>query len=461
MDGLRNIDLGYEGFANANEETLEYLTKALSAGTGVDAGSFTGGRALIPESLDTTLVNILHSQEDAVLFKKLKKQPIKSPVHQWDQRTEVGADDGAWVGEGADSIEADQTIARKYVTAKYLQTLRKVTLQASISNMIEDAMAIEKNAGTLWIIRNVEHGLFYGNSDYVSVQPDGLIKQIPSTNIVDMRGKDASSATFENRFGESCRQIRDNFGKATDFFCSTMVMQDVQRLLRDRIRFEAGVAPAGSTVFSRYPTPFSTPELNHDIFIKEGTTPAASAITASRPGVVTINSNASPVDALSEFAAGDAGDYVYKIVAVNAYGDSVASAETIVTGVAAGDRVDIAITEGSPVATAFKVYRSKKGGATGAEVRYAFTVARTGASQTIADYNSYLPGCSDGFLLTMDEVYNAIEWAQFLPLMKFDLYPTAAAVYPFLMLLFGNLALKKPVQQIRIKNIAPSTLGWF
>jgi len=45
--------------------------------------------------------------------------------------------------------------------------------------------------------------------------------------------------------------------------------------------------------------------------------------------------------------------------------------------------------------------------------------------------------------------------------MKFDLYPTNAAVYPFLMLLFGFLAVKKPVQHVRIKNIAPSGLGWF
>ena len=61
----------------------------------------------------------------------------------------------------------------------------------------------------------------------------------------------------------------------------------------------------------------------------------------------------------------------------------------------------------------------------------------------------------------MEPMYDAIEWAQFLPLMKFDLYPTNAAVYPFLMLLFGSLALKKPVNHVRIKNISYSGLGWF
>jgi len=460
MDILSQLDQGFEGFSKANSETLEYLTKALEAGSGVDAGAFTGGRALIPESLDTTLVNILHSQDEARLFQKLKKTPIKSPVHQWDERTEVGADDGAWVAEGGDSIEADQTIARKYVTAKYLQTLRKVSLQASISNMIEDAMALEKNAGTLWLIRNVEHSLFYGNSSYVAEQPDGLIAQIPAANVLDMRGADATSSSFENKIAEGCRQIRDNYGKASDFFCSTMVMEDVQRLLRDRIRFDAGKTE-GSSVFDVYPTPFGKPKLIDDIFIKEGNIPVTGSIAASRPATPTIGSSTSPADATASFGAGDAGDYVYKIVGVNKYGDSVATAEEIVTGVAAGDNVTIPVTNGSPASTAYKVYRSVKGGATGAEVRYAFTVAVTGSPMDVIDRNWDLPGCSDGFLLTMDSVYNAIEWAQFLPMMKFELYPTNAAVYPFLMLLFGAMAVKKTVQHIRIKNIAPSTLGWF
>lgn len=458
---LGNIDMGYEGFASANEETLDYLSKALSAGSGVDAASFTGGRALIPESLDSTLVNILHSQEDAVLFQKLKKQPIKSPVHQWDVRNEVGANDGAWVAEGGDSIEADQTIARAYQTAKYLQTLRKVTLQASISNMIEDAMALEKNAGTLWLIRNVEKALFYGNSSYVTEQPDGLIAQIPSTNVLDLRGKDATSADFVNKIEEGARNIRQSFGKPSDIFCSTMIMSDVQRMLRDRIRFEPGTAPAGSTIFNSYPTPFGTPKLNPDIFIEEGGIPAASSLTTQRPAVLTVNSTAHGAHASSEFASTDAGDYVYKLVGVNKYGDGVATAEQIVTGVLAGERVTINITVGSPAPTAIKLYRSIKGGATGAVVRYCKTVAVTAATMDVFDTNSDLPGCSDVFMLTMDSVYDAIEWAQFLPMMKFDLYPTNAAVYPFLMLLFGALAVKKGVQHIRIKNVAPSTLGWF
>lgn len=473
------FDKTFEGFASANNETMEMLTKALSAGTGVDAGSFTGGRALTPESLDFTLVNILHNQDEARLFQRLKKQPIKSVIHQWNERSEVGDDDGAWVPEGGDSSEKNQTVARKYLAAKYLQTLRKVTLQAAMSDMVENAMALEKEAGTLWLIRNVEKGLIYGDSSMVAEQPDGLIKQIPSTNVIDMRGAHAFSSTFEDSMTESCRLIRDGFGKASLFLGSTKVIQDVQALLKDKLRWPMGGMPAlpnpmgtpvgaatgggtqGAAFPTNYPTPFGSPELLDDIFIKEGAIPRASALTAQAPGTPTLASFAHTPDALSKFGSSDAGDYVYKVVGVNKYGDSIASAELLAPGVAAGDKVTFAITAVGIVPTAYKIYRSKVGGVTGAEVRYMTQVAYSSSPQTFTDYNNDLPGCSDAFILTMDPIFDAIEWYQFLPMMKFDLYPTNAAVYPFLMLLFGGMALKKPIQHVRIKNISPSAGGYF
>ena len=406
-------------------------------------------------------VNVLHSVDEAVLFQRLKKYPTRSPVHQWDERTAVGSDDGAWVPEAGNAEEADQTIARKFTTAKYLQTLRKVTLQASISNMIEDAVALEKNAGTLWIVRNVEKILFDGNSALYGDQPDGLDVLIPSTNVIDLRGATAESATFEDKMNESTRIIRDNFGKANCILGSTKFIQDVQKLLRDRLRFEAREGGLGGTVFSHYPTPFGTPELKDDIFINEGDDPLASSLTTKRPDAPTIGGTSSPVDAASQFAANDAGDYVYKAVDSSRFGDSVASAESIVSGVAAGDRVDLPLTEGVTAGTAWKIYRSIKDGATGAATKFAFRVAHTTSPETIADFNADLPGTGSSYILTLDPIYDAVEWAQFLPMMKFDLYPTAAAVYPFLILLFGSLALKKPVQHVRIKNISPSDLGFF
>ena len=74
-------------------------------------------------------------------------------------------------------------------------------------------------------------------------------------------------------------------------------------------------------------------------------------------------------------------------------------------------------------------------------------------SAAITDANDDLPGTSRVYLLNMNPAYNAIEWGQFLPLMKFPLYPTDAAISPFLMLLFGSLVNKKTTQHAIIKNV--------
>jgi hypothetical protein len=467
--------VGHGDFGNV--DVLENLQKALTAGSGVDAGAFTGGRALIPESLENTLVNVLWSQDEARLFQRVKKQPIPSPVHQWDKRTAVGNSDGAWVAEGGTSFEKDQTIARIYETAKYLQTLRKATLQATLSNMIENAMTIEQNAGALWVIREVENALFYGDDDMITEQPKGIIQQINkaadnlstygsyvSDNIVDVRGAAADSSEFEKKMNEGTRIIRDSYGKGSLLLISTMVMQDIQNLLRDRIRFNAGQS-VGTTVFNRYPTPFGELELLDDIFIQEGAVPGTPSVLAGVPSTPTENS--APTDTalagseISFFTAADAvGTYDYAITAINKFGESAPVAMTQLASVTVNQKVVMIVAEGGTAPVAYRLYRSKQGAGTG-DLRYVKTFKRTGANTTVADFNAELPGTSHAFILTMDQVYDAIEWFQFLPLMKFDLYPTNQAVYPFLMLLFGALALKKTEQHVYIRNISPANMGWF
>ncbi len=462
------LDIHYEGFARGNQEMMEALSKALTAGSGT-AFEATGGRALIPESLDTTLVNVLWKQDEARLFKALKKVPVKSPVHQWTRRTGVGDEDGAWVAEGGSSYEKNTDIKCAYATMKYLQTLRKVTIQATLSNMIEDAMTIEKSSGTLWIIKQEEKSLFYGDSTMIEEEPDGLQKIIYGNiatdpeNVIDLRGKDASSVEMENAIVEGCRVIRQKFGLATDLFTSLMVTEDIQKLLRDRLRFPAGatgekVLPA--LVFDKYPTAFGTPNLQPDLFVIEGAAPRTSTIETGVPSQVTITATAAQDTANSKFTAADAGEYYYSVAAVSKLGQSLVSAEDNVA-VVAGDKVSLAIVEASIDGTCFYIFRSKKDAGASATKLFCKKVVRTGDDPTIFDLNTDLPGTSQAYLVGLNTMYNAIEWLQFLPLMKFDLFPTTSAVYPFLMLLFGSLGIKKPEQQVIIKNISPSTLKWF
>lgn len=465
------LNMHYEGFAKGNMEMMEALTKALEAGTGVDVSGFSGGRAIIPESLDATLVSILWKQEHAKLFRALKKKPVKSPVHQWARRTGVGDDDGAFVAEGGASTEKNTDLERKWAEMKYLQTLRKVTLQATISMMLEDAMTIEKQGGTLWVIKQTERALFNGDSDMVDAEPNGLFKLLTDNvtatpahpeNVIDLKGEDASSVAFENAIVEAARVIVGKFGIGTDLYLSLMAMEDVQKLLRDRMRFPVGKGETTlpSMVFDRYPTAFGTLVLQPDLFLVEGQIPRTSVIEDAPSSPSSIAATAIQDTTNSKFTAKDEGDYYYTVAAVNKYGQSLKATEDQVS-VVAGDRVDIVVTEGAVDGTCFFIFRSKKNAGAGSTLLYATKVARTGDDPTISDYNADLPGTSQAYVLGMNPMYDAIEWLQFLPLMKFDLFPANAAIYPFLMLLYGALGLKKPEHQVMIKNISPSTLNWF
>ena len=450
-----------EGFNMGNQAMLEDLSKSLQAGAGTDASQFTGGRALIPESLDRTLVNVLWSQDDARLFKILKKTPVASTVHEYTRRTGVGDSDGAWVSEGGTSFEKNQTLARITLQMKFLQTYRAVTLQMASANAIEDAKALEAEAGMLWCIQQVEKTMFTGNSNVVAEQFDGLRKIVLAAgNSYDMRGKPASDESFEDAMGTASTVIRQKYGKADLILAPPPVIQGMQALLRSRLLVPPAPRAEGNAagyVPDFYPTPFGNLKIQDDIFIARTLTPTASVITASAPGAPTFTV-ANAANASSQFVASDAGTYYYVLVGVNKYGESVASAAVQAT-VNAGDAVTLTITVASTNATGYRVYRGSKNAATAADVKFMVEVEGivggvTTLPTTIVDLNADIPGTYDAYVLTSDPMYNAIEWAQFLPAMLFNLYPTNAATYPFLVLLFGALAVKKQEQMYVIKNIA-------
>lgn len=451
-DNIINQFAGNDGFGQANTAVMEDLVKALEAGAGTDSSNFTGGRALIPESLDKTLVNVLWNQEHAKLFKALKKQSVSSTVHEWNKRDGVGDADGAWVAEGGNSFEKNQDIARKTLQMKYLQTKRSATLQAVTANTLEGAEAIEVNAGTLWLIRQIEESMFNGNSAVIAEQPDGLDVLIPTENVIDLRGKKASDVEFEDAMTKGSRLIYDNYGMASELYASTITMQNVQERLRDRLRFQPGTDGVASQLFTKYPTNHGNLDLLSDVFIKAGSAPRPSTLS-EKPDTPT--ATIAKANSSSLFGAGDAGAYFYKIVATSKYGDSIESSPLAVT-VAENDIVTITITNVATLeasgATGIKVYRTPVGGTADQAVEIK-GLLQAGVPATIDDENEELPGTSSCYLLNTSPSANVMEFAQFLPMMKFPLYPTNAAVYPFLMLLFGALALKKGEQTVRIKNI--------
>jgi hypothetical protein len=83
-----------------------------------------------------------------------------------------------------------------------------------------------------------------------------------------------------------------------------------------------------------------------------------------------------------------------------------------------------------------------------------------GATTTFVDLNREVPGATESYILNLTPGHTAITWRQLLPMIKFNLYPTNAAVIPWAQLLFGYLRMSKRKHHVLVKNIVTKNQVW-
>jgi hypothetical protein len=161
------------------------------------------------------------------------------------------------------------------------------------------------------------------------------------------------------------------------------------------------------------------------------------------------------------FITATAGTYYYQVFAISETGIS-AGCVAASLAVANGQEAKITITPGVKKGTGYIVCRSKIGAADGSDCREMYRIADSGVATTISlDQNDELPGTGEILLISHDANQPTIQWDQFLPTMRFDLYPTAAAIIPFLIVNFGTPDVKVPWYHGIVKNVGYSGMGWF
>ena len=441
------------GAAGAGGDVAE-LNKALSAGGGNGGthGVQTAGALgpLMPESLDPILTSMTYTEAEFKFWKGVYKDPAYNTAEEYNRLHKVGAGESAFVSEGDLPEEEDSTYSREVTLVKFMGTTRRVTHVASLVKTagIENAIAQETKNGTLWLMRQLEESLFFGNSAIVPVQFDGLdaLMAAGGTPTYDMRGDPLSEEVLSGM----CAAVRQapNYGMIDTIFCSIGVKSDIKNRIRSRLRANFG----GQVDFEPKVDGFAGVKIEDNVFIQEGQAPYASGLgkSSKRPLVPAVGAAGltSPVDATAQFAAGDAGTYIYKIVAINRYGRS-APVTTAGVAVAAGDNATIPVVDGGQDTTGYIVYRSEKNGAA-STCKEAFRVARSGATQDIIDRNAYLPGCSTVFGLETKPA--TLGWKQLAPFTKIPL-ATVDLSYRWMQVLYGALQLKAPRHCFRIINV--------
>lgn len=450
----------YNGFGQSTPDELLELRKALSAGSDINNPGTSAGQGfpLRVESLEATLKNVTFEMDEIKLFKALPKVPANNTVEEFNRLLSYSKDgarafDLQWMQEGALPEEQDSTYERAYVLVKYMGVTGRVT---HVMNTIRPAhgnvIALETMNKTMLMLQQLEHALFFGDSSLIPEAFDGLQKLITTgaaANVIDLRG----APLTEEVLSDGMLRIRDNFGQATDLYSSTGVFADFSKQVLDRQRF--GIAPQpgviGATV-TAFLGQHGRINMHDSIFIQPSDVPVAAGIgnAVTRPAAPALGIPAAGATAGSLFAAGDAGTYIYKVVAVNRGGKS-APVTSAGVAVVAGDGVTIAITDGGGGlgTSSYEIYRTNAGGAA-STAKLIAKVPRTGAVQNFVDLNADLPGTSVSFLLQQNQ--RSFSWAQLLPFTRIPLAAVDTSIR-WAQVLYGAVKMYSPARNVIFKNV--------
>jgi hypothetical protein len=449
----------YSGFGSPTQQEVAELRKALYAGSDVNNPGTSAGEGfpLRTESLEAMLKNLTFEMDEIKLFKSIAKVPATNTVEEFNRlvsysRAGTRRFNMGFMTEGDLPEEEDTTYQRVTVLIKYLGIVGRVT---HVANTIRAAhgnvIAMETQARTMELLKNLENALFFGDSSLIPEQFDGLEKLITDgapTNVIDLRNRPVT----EEVLNDTLLRIRDNFGVGTDAYFGTGVFSDLAKQVYDRQRFAYAPAPGvlGATV-TAFQGQNGRLNLHDHIFIQEGQEALASGLgrTDRRPLVPTISvAPAAGASASSQFVAADAGTYIYKVVAGNRFGLSVPVTTASVV-VAAGDAVTFTVVDGGQDTTFYEIYRTPAGGAA-STAELMTRVARSGASQVITDVNADIPGTSKGFVLMQNQ--QSFSWAQLLPLTRIPLAAVDTSIR-WAQVIYGAVKMYAPAKNVVIKNI--------
>ena len=473
------MDIFNEDFEAQSQNTE--LEKALEAGYGTDAASYTQGRALQREDLEATLVTVLDvKQKDLKLFHKLHKQPVTSTVHQIDRQTDVGGDEFLFVGESEKASEGDPQFQRKIFETKYMTSKWQVSHPLTLTDNIENAINASKVSAVMRVSKGTERCIFHGDASVSPKQYNGLIKIIEDSakdtsvaeklraTVADIRGLEIGESDTidgvaidagEALFDEIAEKVYSKGGDLAEAYFPPVLSRQFKNMFSSRLRLSTKdeqfamdklpkIITATNSVIS------ITDDCGADKMFHVKGPIAAAGDSSKRPNTPTSITGVAASDSASKFSTAYAGNYVYGVHAVNAYGISAAATSSTIA-VASGEKVTLTITPDTngEAATGFIITRSKAGGS---DLMEMIRVPNSGNSTTVVvDLNEDLPGTAQVVLLTptTDEMKPNTSFGQLMAMSNFDLPTDSSLAHRGVVALYGMLEVRAPEFNALIKNV--------
>lgn len=462
-----------QGFGTASASDVAELNKALNTGAYAQANGVaaqTNGAALQVESLENSLKVLTYSDKHVKFWKKIAKTPAYSTVEEYNQLLSYGSNTGGFVPEGVLPETDDSEYRRQASFVKFLGTTREVTHPMTLVRSAHgDVIARENQNGILWLMKQLEHGLFWGNSKLAApgkegVQFDGLNEMIDPENTYNCRGKELQDTDIN--FG--AQMIIENYGTPTDLFLPFETLADFSNEYFPKERVIMPTQGAGyqaGLVVNKFQTHGGPVEFEPDLFLQK-TKPLSANGTGGTKAPTAPATVAVAVGAEKDagFYDSGAGTYSYSVTACNRFGESVPTACTDDVVLAEGDLakgVTVTITNASSMVVApewFCIYRTEANGT------QKYCIAKIPAASinasgvtTFTDKNATMPNTYTAFMGEFTP--EVLAFKQLAPIMKMDLALLGPA-YRWMILLYGVPQMYAPKKWMKFVNIkAGSTIN--
>lgn len=461
-----------QGFGQASQNQVDNLNKALEAGYEVNPLELEGGGAFRVESLENSLKVLTFGEQHIKLWKKIAKQKAYSTVEQYGQLLDYGRNQGAFVQEGQLPDTNDSQYARKAAFVKFLGTTREVTHPMTLVNSAFGSVVARQNQdGILWMLKQMEHSLFWGDSKLApggneGLEFDGLNKMIDPENTINLK----NTHLMEHHMNWGAQMIVQNYGTPTDLFLPYEVMGQFSQEFfpKERVIMPTQDGYQAGVVVNKFMTHGGEVAFNPDIFLTKTRPLNFSASSFKAPTVGTLEFDGATdlvaVGGGSEFASQGAGTYKYAVTFNNAHGESVPSNEITVVLTGADLAKGIQLHIKNAVSSAFpieyvRVYRSEKDGTKLYEVaKIPVDSPISGAETIFRDKGETIANTSTAFMGEMSE--DVLAFKQLAPLMKMDL-ATLGPVIRWMILLYGVPVLYAPKKFVRYTNIKTDVPGFI
>lgn len=462
------IDHG-QGFGTASASDVAELNKALSTGNYAQAYGVAGqtnGSALQVESLENSLKVLTYSDQHVKLWKKIAKTPAYSTVEEYNQLLSYGQGVGGFLPEGV-LPETDTSEYRRQASfVKFLGTTREVTHPMTLVRSAHgDVIARENQNGILWLMKQLEHALFWGDSKLApegkeGVQFDGLNKLIDAENTVNIKG----NLLKDTDINYGAQMILENYGTPTDLFLPFETLADFSNDFFPKERVIMPTQGAGyqaGLVVNKFQTHGGPVEFQPDLFLQKTKPLNPNGIGGTKaPTAPASVALALADETTAEFGNSGAGTYSYSVTACNRYGESIPTACGENIAITAEDftkGVKVTITNASAMVVApefFKIYRTEK------DKSQKYCIAQIPASSvnasgvtTFVDKNTTMPNTYTAFMGEFTP--ETFAFKQLAPIMKMDLALLGPA-YRWMILLYGVPQLYAPKKWMKFTNIKAS-----